>query len=226
MSDLRFYAGQSTISRVASDTRLVGARSTRDGALFTAPWELALVMEGKVFGTQAGTVTTGIAGHATIDADQPEFAIRAAADTLVIIPLRLLALAQSFETTLGIHELMWAASNIDVANGTSTATAVAMNYNMSSSNAATAVTRHTYSANGTDPLTADNHIELVRNAGVFDSDAATSGITGLQALWCARDNIAPVLARTGSIVGYGGGGTTANFFFQAAWAEFTQAEIE
>lgn len=225
MSDIRGYAGQAT-SQSAVDGGLVGLRTTRTGELFVAPWKLALVMAGKVFNTQAGVVTTGIAGHATIDADQPEFAIRAAADTLVILPLRLQAVLQTGETTLGIAELMWAYSNIDVANGTSTATATALNQNLSSSAAASAVTRHTYSGNGTDPLTAGNYFELARVAANIDSDPATSGIHGLRCLWVADGDVPCILARTGSIVGYNGTGTAANGFFTAEWAEFTQAMIE
>lgn len=225
MSDLRVYAQQSTISRT-TDGNLVGMRGLRDGTALYAPWELALVMEGKVFGANAGTITTGIAGHATADADQPEFAIRAAADTLVILPLYLEAGAQSFETTLGIHSVFWAISNIDVANGTSTGI-TPINLNLSSSTAVSATVRSAYTGNGTDPLTAGNFFELTRAAGVFDSDAATSGVLGLKAVWSSKQDAGiPILARTGSIVGYGEGGTTANFFFTAKWAEFTQAQIE
>ena len=226
MSDFRLLAGQSSVSR-GRDTNFVGARGTRDGALFTAPWALALVMEGKVFGTNAGSVTTGIAGHAAIDADQPEMAIRAASDSLILLPLYLLAAAESGATTLGVHEMMWAASNIDVANGTSTGL-TPLNMNFASSNAASAVARHTYSANGTDPLTAGNFQELVRQSGLIDSDAVTSGLQILSAKWDVNSGggVIPLIARTGSLVGYGGGSTSAVFFMTAIWAEFQQSEIE
>lgn len=223
MSFSRLVANQAARPAVA-DGAFINARGTRSGEVFTAPWKLALVMEGKCFMASPTSATTPIAGHSAIDADQPEFAIRAAADTLVVLPLYLLAGTESGATTLGVHELMWAISNIDVANGTSTGI-TPMNCNLSSSDAATAVVRHTYSANGTDPLTAGNYTELVRSSGLIDSDAATSGFTLPNALW-VLEYCPVILARTGSIVGYAGGSTGAFFSFSAFWAEFTQAEIE
>jgi len=225
MSDFRAFAAQTTVSRT-TDGRFVGARSLRDGSMFHAPWELALVMEGKVYGANAGVITTGIAGHATADGDQPEIAIRAAADTLVILPLYLEAGTQSFETTLGIHSVFWAMSPTDVGNGTSTGF-TPVQLNLSSANAAAAVCRTAYTGNGAaDPLTTTWY-EFGRAAGNFDSDAATSGILGLRMCWSTKNDAAiPILARTGCITGYGEGGTTANFFFTAKWAEFTQADIE
>lgn len=226
MVDTRFIAGH-TNPGYSRDKLPVGARATRDGSLFVAPWKMALVMEGRVFQAQAGVVTTGIAGHATIDADQPEFALRAAADSLVVLPLRLQSVAQTGETTLGIAELLWAASSIDVGNGTSSATATPLNMNMSKSNAAQAITRHTYSGNGTDPLTAGNYAELARVAGSIDADAATSGVPGVfRCLWVADKDSPVIVARTGCVVGYNGTGTAANGFFTAEWAEFEQSEVE
>lgn len=224
MSDVRVYTAQSTVSRAATDGKLVAARGLRDGALVAAPWELALVMEGKVFGASAGTVTTGIAGHATADADQPEVAIRLTTDAVVVLPLFLEAGTQSFETTLGIHGVFYAVSNIDVGNGTSTAL-TPQNMALYSANATTVTARHTYSGNGTDPLTAGNFTELGRAAGNFDSDAATSGILGLRLVLNAAKDALPLCASTGSIVGYGEGGTTANFFFNMRWAEFSSTEM-
>jgi len=224
MSDIRLFAGHANPG-YALDKTLVGARSTRDGALFTAPWVQALVLEGKVFGANAGSVTTGIAGHATIDADQPEIAIRAAADTLVLMPLDLGAYLESGATTLGIHELMWAVSNIDVGAGTSTA-GTALNLNLSSSAATGASVRTAYTGNGTDPLTAGNFFEIVRQAGLIDSDAATSGLQLLSCRWNALSGPAPIVARTGSILGYAGGSTSAVAYMTAIWAEFSQNEIE
>ena len=223
MTDMRLWAAQSTIGRTA-DGQWIGARATRDGALFTAPWFQALVFEGRVFAGHAGTVTTGIAGHAAIDADQPEFAIRATSDNLRILPLHLQAHAESGSTTLGVHELMYAASNIDVGAGTSVAV-TEFNMNLASSRAASAVALSTYSANGTDPLTSGNYIELGRSSGLLDSDAATSGLKGLDLVISAADFPMPVIAGTGSIVGYGGGSTGAVFFFTGVWAEFDTNEI-
>ena len=224
MADTRFYTAQSTVGWAPTDGKLVYARGLRDGALVSAPWELALVMEGKVFGASAGTLTTGIAGHATVDPDQPEVAIRCVTDAVVVLPLFLEAGMQSYETTLGIHGLMFAVSNIDVANGTSSAL-TPQNMALYSATATTVTARHTYSGNGTDPLTAGNFTELGRAAGNFDSDAASSGILGLRLKLSAAADALPLCAGTGSILAYGEGGTTANFYFNLRWAEFTSTEM-
>lgn len=232
MAILGLIAAQENVSRLA-DGATINVRGLRDGTLVSLPWYQALVFEGRVFHAQAGTVTTGIAGHASADADQPEFAVRVPTAGLEVMPLRLYAGAQSFETTLGIHSVMWAVSNIDVANGTSTAytgdtaaaDGLANNMRIDKPRASSCLVRHTYSANGTDPLTAGNFLELGREAGNFDSDVATSGIKGLSLTVSAQSQIMPVIADIGCIVGYGEGGTTANFFFLAEWAEFSGGDL-
>lgn len=227
MSDLRVYTAQTTVSRSATDSKLVYGRGTRDGSLFTAPWLMGLVMEGKVFGINAGAVTTAIAAKAAIDADQPEMAVYTAADTTVLLPVHLWATLESGSTTLGIHGVQLAISNISVAAGTSTA-ATPLNMNLSSANVAGAAARVAYTGNGTDPLTAGNYQILKHSGGVIDSDAATSGVPFMpSAEFKFGDSMwAPIVANTGSILGYGEGVAGAVFWGGMVWAEFTEAEIE
>lgn len=221
--DSRILARQESIA-LAADGQWTAARGLRDGALITAPWFQALVFEGRVFSAHAGSVTTGIAGHASVDADQPEMAVRVP-DGTEALPLFLKAETQSFETTLGVHGVMFAVSNIDVGNGTSTAVPEVLNMRLDAPIAVASTVRHTYSANGTDPLTAGNFIELDREAGNYDSDPATSGIKGLSLVVSALLRPMPVIVDAGSILGYGEGGTTANFFFHMVWAEFTEGAL-
>lgn len=217
-------AQDSEIARATADGGFKPLRGLRDGTALVVPWIQALVFEGRVFGAHAGSITTGIAGHASVDADQPEMAVRVP-DGTEALPLYLSAEAQSFETTLGIHGLMFAVSNIDVGNGTSTAATEVLNLRLDSPQAVASTVRHTYSGNGTDPLTAGNFLELGREAGVFDSDAATSGIKGLTLRVSAQQMVMPVVIDAGSILGYGEGGTTANFFFHMIWAEFSEGAL-
>lgn len=227
MSDLRVYAAQTTVTRAATDSKLVYARGTRDGSLFTIPWIQGLVMEGKVFGINAGAVTTAIAAKASIDADQPEMAVYTAADTTALMPIHLWATLESGSTTLGVHGVQLAISNISVGAGTSTA-ATPLNMNLSSGNAASATAKVAYTGNGTDPLTAGNYQILKHSGGVMDSDVATSGVPFMptaefifgQAYW------SPIVANTGSILGYGEGVAGAVFWGGMVWAEFSEAEIE
>lgn len=227
MSDIRLMSAQTTVSRNSTDSKLITARGTRDGSLFTIPWIQGLVMEGKVFGINAGAVTTAIAAKAAIDADQPEMAVYTAADTTVLMPVHLWATLESGSTTLGVHGVQLAISNISVGAGTSTA-ATPLNQNLSSGNASSATAKVAYTGNGTDPLTAGNYQILKHSGGVIDSDAATSGVPFMptaeflfgQTYW------SPIVANTGSILGYGEGVAGAVFWGGMVWAEFTEAEIE
>lgn len=224
MADIRGksqLAGMDFTNRTYRDVRL-----SPDGAIFSAPWYQSLVFAGVVYHAYAGGVSTGIAGHAAADADQPEFAVLVP-DGTEVMPLFCEANMESYETTLGIHELIWVASNISVGAGTSTlftgdagaANGQGMNMRMDKPFGSASTVRHTYSANGTDPLTAGNFIELAREAGNFDSDAATSGIKGMTCIASALNRPMPVIKDAGTLLGYGGGGTTANYYFKAVWAE-------
>ena len=230
MSDIRVRAQLTGLDFTKRE--YVPARGTGDGSLFVAPWYQSLVFAGKVYYANAGSVSTGIAGHAAADADQPEIAVRVLGSQEVL-PLHLRASTESFETTLGIHGVMYAASVIDVGVGTSTlfsgssasADGKAINMRMDFPSGSAAQVRHTYSANGTDPLTAGQFMELGRESGNFDSDAATSGIKGLSMTLSAFTQPMPVIRDVGSLVGYGEGGTTANFYFHVIFFEGSHDDL-
>jgi hypothetical protein len=230
MSDIRGLAklvGLDFTKRGAQDARMTG-----DGSLFTAPWYQSLVFAGQVYYANAGSITAGIAGHAAVDADQPEIAVRVMG-AQEVLPLHLRAGTESFETTLGIHGVMFAASGIDIGAGTSTlftgsagsANGQALNMRFDFPSGSTAQVRHTYSANGTDPLTAGNFMELGRESGNFDSDPATSGIKGLTMALSAFTQPMPVLRDTASLLGYGEGGTAANFYFHVIFFEGSHDDL-
>jgi hypothetical protein len=196
-------------------------RTLRDGTLISIPWIQALVFEGRVFGVHIGDITTPIAGHATIDADQPEGSVFFAAAGVSAIPISIRATMETGATTLAQAGMMCAVSNINVAAGTSTSrTASIFNFKMNSLGiATTAAAAQAYTGNGTDPLTAGNFHELARVSAVIDADAATSGIVPPNLLWTASDAIAaPLVQNIGSILLYGE--AAANTLFgQIVWAE-------
>ena len=208
----------------AGDDTWVGQLALRDGAAVTVPWVQALVFRGVVFGIHAGSITTPIAGHAAIDADQPEAAVRAATSGLVILPLSVRMAMETGATTLAQGGMMVAVSNIDVGAGTSTA-ATPFNLNMNSPVATQASAAAAYTGNGTDPLTAGNFLELARASAVIDADAATSGIIPPTLKWTAtHEDIAPLITQIGSFLIYGE--AAANTIFATMiWAEFAQANF-
>lgn len=223
MSDIRGYTEQKAPTFGAEGIPR-GVRLTRDGAMVQLPWIQSLVMAGRVYGIHAGTVTTPIAGHAAIDADQPEAAVYVA-DGTCLIPITIRAAMETGATTLAQGGMMAAFSGISVGAGTSTATTpFALNLqNINTPNASAAAA---YTGNGTDPLTAGNYIEAARVSAVIDADAATTGIVPPTLLWSAnQDGYAPLIQDAGSILVYGE--AAANTLYATiVWAELPETAVQ
>jgi hypothetical protein len=119
--------------------------------------------------------------------------------------------------------MLFAVSNIDVGAGTSTAY-TPFNLNLNTPVSASATAQHTYTGNGTDPLTAGNYLDLKRVSAVIDADAATSGIIPPILEWTAKNNIAPLITQVGSILAYAE--AAANTWFGTiTWAEFNHSDF-
>ncbi len=213
--DITGFAAQTTIGR-ASEGTWRALRLTRDGGQIVLPWYQSLVMESRVWGIHAGSVTTPIAGHAAIDADQPEAAAYIGTG-IVLIPLSVRGAQETGATTLAQGGMMAAVSNISVGAGTSTAF-TPFNLNLATARSATAAAAVAYTGNGTDPLTAGNFLELARVSSVIDADAATSGIIPPTLNWNCYDSIAPILYDGASFLFYAE--AAANTVFATlTWAE-------
>lgn len=224
MADMYGEAKQLNVGRTP-DGNKVQLRMLRDGAGIVVPWYQALVFEGRVFGIHAGSITTPIAGHAAIDADQPEAAVFFA-DGTAAIPMFINAAMETGATTLAQAGMMCAVSNISVGAGTSTA-ATPFNLNMTSAGITTGATAGVaYTGNGTDPLTAGNFLELRRASAVIDADAATSGIIPPVLEWSvATAGVAPLIQDIGSILLYGE--AAANTLFGTiVWAELPETAFQ
>lgn len=224
MADTYGQAQQQSVGRT-TDGGKVQWRMLRDGTGITVPWFQALVFEGRVFGIHAGSVTTPIAGHAAIDADQPEAAVFFA-DGTAGIPMFINAAQETGATTLAQGGMMCAVSNISVGAGTSTA-ATPFNLNMTSAGITTGATAGVaYTGNGTDPLTAGNFLELKRVSSVIDADAATSGIVPPTLEWSvATAGVAPLIQDIGSILLYGE--AAANTLYGTiVWAELPESAFQ
>lgn len=92
MAIIKTKARQDTsVSRV-SEGGDVYVRSTRDGALFTADWKQAMVMEGRGFIVNVGALTSpakgGGTGNTKPDTDSPEIQV-SIPDGTTFIPLRM-----------------------------------------------------------------------------------------------------------------------------------------
>lgn len=224
MSDVRLLADQVDIG-FTEENRLVPWRGLRDGTGITVPWYQSLVFAGRAFGIHAGSVTTPIAGHAAIDADQPEAGVWFA-DGTAALPIYISAAQETGATTLAQGGMMCAVSNIAIGAGTSTA-ATPFNLNMTSTGYTTGATAGVaYTGNGTDPLTAGNFLELARVSSVIDADAATSGIIPPVLMWSAANTgLAPLIQDIGSILLYGE--AAANTLFGTIiWVELPESMFQ
>src|SRR5574343_185639 len=95
MAKIKAVAGQtSAVSRVSEGSD-VFIRATRDGSLITTPWLMQMVIEGKVFGVNAGVLTTPLTLNATIADGEPDLLVNVPSGT-TIIPVFIQA---SFEDT-------------------------------------------------------------------------------------------------------------------------------
>ncbi len=205
--------------RAPNEGTNVAVRQLRDGTQVVVPWQQALVMEGRVFGIHIGTVSTPIAGHAAIDADQPDGSVYFAATGTSALPLYITGTQETGATTLATGGMMCAISNINVAIGTSTAV-TPFNLKMTSVGISTAAAAaQAYTGNGTDPLTAGNYLELQRVTTQIDSDAATTGFMANRLEWNSIGGMmAPIVEDIGSILFYDE--AAANTFFATMiWAE-------
>lgn len=224
MADMYGRAQQLSVAR-GGDGTSVQWRMLRDGTGIVVPWYQALVFEGRGFGIHAGSVTTPIAGHAAIDADQPEAAVYFA-DGTAGIPVFITAAMETGATTLAQAGMMCAVSNISIGAGTATA-ATPFNLNLTSTGYSTGATGQVaYTGNGTDPLTAGNFLELKRVSAVIDADAATSGIIPPVLEWSVGTAmVAPVIQDVGSILLYGE--AAANTLYGTIlWVELPETALQ
>ncbi len=220
--DINIFARQTGLGDISSNATYRALRGTRDGAPIMLPWHQALVMAGVVFSAGAGSVSTPIAGHAAIDADQPELAAYFATG-VAVIPLSGRMAMETGAATLATGGMLIAHSNINVGIGTSTAV-TPVNQNQLFSVATRGAAAAAYTGNGTDPLTAGNFTDLARASSVIDADAATSGIIPPTLKWTCMDDLVPILGLACSFLAYGeAAGNT--LFATLVWAELDESQF-
>jgi hypothetical protein len=220
--DINVFARQTGSGDYAANASWRALRAARVGAPIVLPWHQALVMQGVVFGAQAGSITTPVAGHASITAAQPELAAYFATG-VAIVPLSGRMSMETGATTLAQGGMLLAFSNINVGAGTSTAASV-VNLNQLAPTATAGAAGAAYTGNGTDPLTAGNYLDLARVSAVVDADAATSGIVPPSLSWSAMNDIIPIMGQACSFLAYGE--AAANTVFATLiWAELPEGQF-
>lgn len=95
----KVQTGYSGVSRVGSDGGTMDLRCARDGVLFTAPWLLAMAMEGRMYCAGAGSITTAITWEATAACDMTKAAVMVDVPSgTTIIPVSIQLQMEAFGT--------------------------------------------------------------------------------------------------------------------------------
>lgn len=91
--------GYSGVSRVGSDGSSFDLRCTRDGVLFTAPWLMAMALEGRMYCAGAGSITGPITWEVTVACDMTKAAVMVDVPTgTTIIPVSIQLVMEAFGT--------------------------------------------------------------------------------------------------------------------------------
>lgn len=201
-------------------------RALRDGTLINVPWVTALAMEGKIFGVNAGVLTTPLTFNATIADGEPDLLINVPSG-ITILPLMIQV---GFEDTGTVQVLDVFAVTSPVYDNANTSTALTIRNlrtdlpAQSSCSAMAVVT-----ADGT-ALETGNYFEFWRPLAGFGDDAfngntswVNSNVAGCR--WTIGENLVPPI-----VVGQGSLGVYASAqagtgFITAIWAEFPSGTI-
>ena len=191
------------------------AASKRKEAI-VIPWVHQLVMEGRCYHCDVGTLTTPIS-HAdtTLDPNQPRIAIDVPAGT-TIIPLTLDIYVEDSAGT--DNEFIWITQTSLCGAGTSTAiTPLNMRSDMPRTTGCSV-----YSIYTADCATQTGIIEFARFGDPFvhEADATT------RHHWSALETVPPVVVGPGAVIMIYAGSTAPAGYIYAAWAEMATTDAK
>ncbi len=230
MADIRLLSGSSSPTRLTGDGNYIAARGTRDGALLTMGWLTSLVMEGRVFGANAGTGTAPVTLRPTFATTEADLYIYVPPGT-TIIPVYL-SVAFEDTGTAQVLDVLALASSTGDSSITGTATTV-YNLKIGASNSSNCTATNVVSGTQTDPY-AGYFLEFWRPYGGFGEDAfnssvawVTPGIHGSS--WSAMTGgVPPIIvgsSATGSCLAVYASAQAGTGFIQAIWAEVPSTGI-
>jgi hypothetical protein len=191
---------------------------TRDGAIYVQDWVLNMAVEGRVFHTAVGSLTTPTAFRVGITTLQPELVIDVPAGTS-IIPVEL---AVYWETAAGtISELVAMTGTAVRGAGTSTAGS-ALSTRTDRPVTSGCSVYYTYSGNAT---AMSGTVEFWREGFTF-VHATTEGNPLMKFVWAVNRNTPQVIVGPGSVSLYiGGTGAAPTGYITATWVELPSSAI-
>lgn len=228
MSEARIYAQQQNVGRT-SEGNYVGLRGTRDGTLFTAPWEVALALEGNCYAITTGEGTDPIAAldqAGTIDVTTPEVLVTVP-NLAVLMPM---SLHISIEDTIvaGLFDVHASASSVydNVVSATNDLTIHNMRTDRPNSSRCTAYGKVT---SGGTTAYSGNSYDFWNGLGgaVIDNSAVAAGGFNYSFRWNRRmSGVAPIIVGEGNLSIYCATVTDANTnFIGVRWAELPENAI-
>lgn len=219
MADSRVFAKQNSVN-VSSEGLYVAARATRDGIQFTASWQQALVLEGRVHTFMVGALETGIVGGGNgtvIDADQPEFVVSVPSGTS-LIPLEIvIAFGTDLNAAAEVAQALVIADTAAAYDGTGTKTdetPVNLLSGGGVTTVATAVSACT--VNMTAPT--ESHL-IAAQAWGFSILSTTGGSATDYTLKYVAEGLPHVLKGPAAFYGYWGATGAATGWAKITWAE-------
>ena len=225
MSILKAKAQQtSSVARV-SEGDDVYLRTMRDGALFTADWKNAAIMEGRGFMVNVGAFSTPIAGGGSanvVDQDRPSLIVSVPNGTS-ILPLRIEVALLDVPGAADDDEVdILIAVDQDAAWDATGACTTEVIYNMNTlhSRASSCASRSAFSTTmTTDPVL---DLELAHFQKIFESHSAT-GVVWTDSRMLYEPKAPPIINGPAMLLVYYGGTNKPSGFVCAQWLEFPES---
>src|SRR3990167_245642 len=203
-----------------AEAAAVDLRVNRRGELVTMPWYTSLVLEGKVFTANAGTISAPVTLVGTaIVVRRPQLAVKVPSSSTIIIPLYM---ALYFETQggAGVNEVAFSCTANDILRTNGTAiTPVNM---LRGSTASTAC--EVDSIYSGDSAAYTSALEFYRSGYPTDASLTLTPRPLYEWSYLVQGN-APVIKGPASLIISSGAATSQTGFVTITWAEFTATEL-
>ena len=211
MADL-YINGVTTSKARSGNNQRIAVTGTRDGAIYTCDWILAAALEGRLFHTQVGTVTTPVATKVVMITLQPELVIDVPSGT-TIVPVEIAVYLETFAGTLA--DIVAMTSTALRGAGTSTVGA-ALSTRTDRVVSSTCSIYHTYSGNA---VAVAGTIEFWRYGEPWIL-ATAEGNPTMKFEYSVRKNTPQVVVGPGSVsLCIGATGTGPTGYWTASWVE-------
>ncbi len=216
----RLNKGVASVTRETSDVGFIAARGTRDGALFTADWVDGLIMEGRVFGVNNGTLTSPATFSGAMANNEAEIVIDIP-DGTIGIPLSI-EFTLSTGTT-GLSEMVAIASST-LGETSSGASLTVYNMRMDAPFSTQATATGSVTTGGNTSPYSGNYIEFFRDG--YGTDPSVTGTPPPVYRWSAKKSgFFPIIVDGGSIMVFAGEAASTGFI-TVTWAELPEGYIK